>query len=553
MIVKPQKVQIRWNGKHKKYYEDKGYEYSGQNTYFFVDVDDLSHGSHCIVKVKCDYCGKTFEKIYDNYIKEMNRSDFKKACCEECVGKKLREKYGTENTEDGFEIEVESNKNELNGYSRDFLIDKFYRFIDEYGYIPSKAEFKSTHGCPGESGYNKIWGNWTNFLIDIGELNDSGWYVHDEQILKRCYNDLSLKLKDINELLYKKRSLKEIQDKAKYLNLGYRSFYIIRNYNTSSDKIINSSLQGIVDLYNDFGKCPTVYEYDEYAELNGLYRRRTIENLIGKSYSNLCIEMFENTNKNSKTKDELLKDLINLKNKLGRTPLSQELKNFGIAEHKQYRRKFGMTYNELIKSLGWKLSSNDSTIRDDEELLNDFLLLYKKINRLPLIDDIDKNKNMASYSTYMKHFGSLQNICELLNIDYKNYVRNLGSGFTCIDKNGDICRSESELKITNLLIDNHVIFEKEIPYKRVNKLFKRPWVMDWYIDGLIVEYFGLFQESQLRRNNKIGRYSRKVKRKLEKCKELKVKIIDIYPDDLTNNYNGLINKFKKHDIYLKLH
>ncbi len=108
MLIANQKVKVKWNAKFKKYYEDKGYKYTKMKDEFDVDVKDLPLSSKSMVLVKCDYCGKEFQKRYQNYNSERNKRVIKKDCCKQCSTLKRKEynlqKYGVENVFQSKEI-----------------------------------------------------------------------------------------------------------------------------------------------------------------------------------------------------------------------------------------------------------------------------------------------------------------------------------------------------------------------------------------------------------------------------------------------------------------
>lgn len=84
MLIENQKVETTWNPFTMKYYQSKGYVYTGKGTKLIVDIKDLSTGSNAIVKVICDFCGKEYTKSYKKYLVQHKNGD----CCQECLGKK---------------------------------------------------------------------------------------------------------------------------------------------------------------------------------------------------------------------------------------------------------------------------------------------------------------------------------------------------------------------------------------------------------------------------------------------------------------------------------
>jgi len=94
-------IMVRWNGKTRKWYEDRGYVWTKQNDYFECKIEDVQKESTAKALVKCDYCGIEFPKQYRNYARE--REIISKDCCNnrKCMGEKGREVflkvYGVDN------------------------------------------------------------------------------------------------------------------------------------------------------------------------------------------------------------------------------------------------------------------------------------------------------------------------------------------------------------------------------------------------------------------------------------------------------------------------
>ena len=103
--------------------------------------------------------------------------------------------------------------------------------------------------------------------------------------------------------------------------------------------------------------------------------------------------------------------------------------------------------------------------KSEEKLLDDFYNLFIKIKRVPYFIDIDKADNMSSSRTYIKYFKTIENICKLLNIDYKLFYRKSGAGKVCYDKENNLCKSTIEMNISNFFIDNNIYFEKDLSIK----------------------------------------------------------------------------------------
>jgi len=98
LVLEP--VEVKWNGKTKKWYTDKGYSFTKIGDTFMVTPTDLTKGSHVKVKVKCDYCENELMKTYKSYLRQSdNGKDVD--CCKDCQYIKSQRnclnKYGVKN------------------------------------------------------------------------------------------------------------------------------------------------------------------------------------------------------------------------------------------------------------------------------------------------------------------------------------------------------------------------------------------------------------------------------------------------------------------------
>jgi len=68
-------VLIKWNSNNKSWYENKGYVFTKMNNEFEVNVEDLPHGSHINVDVKCDECSEHIKNIIWKSYKHIIKDD----------------------------------------------------------------------------------------------------------------------------------------------------------------------------------------------------------------------------------------------------------------------------------------------------------------------------------------------------------------------------------------------------------------------------------------------------------------------------------------------
>lgn len=87
MLVQNQKAKIKISKTNKEWYEQKGYVNIHKGEMVLVDVEDLTPGSHVMVKVRCDYCGKNTDVMWKDYVSRRNE----KNACKNCRLKKVSE------------------------------------------------------------------------------------------------------------------------------------------------------------------------------------------------------------------------------------------------------------------------------------------------------------------------------------------------------------------------------------------------------------------------------------------------------------------------------
>lgn len=76
-------VKVKWNPKHKKYYEELGYTYTKMGNEFEVKVEDLAKNSNIEIECKCDNCGIIIKTTYQSYNKKLKEDG--KSYCKKCA------------------------------------------------------------------------------------------------------------------------------------------------------------------------------------------------------------------------------------------------------------------------------------------------------------------------------------------------------------------------------------------------------------------------------------------------------------------------------------
>ena len=306
----------------------------------------------------------------------------------------------------------------------------------------------------------------------------------------------------------------------------------------TDEERIEISIKELIKLADKLNKCPTVAEYDTLTHRG--FGRRVLETKIKIKYNDICRKYIPQYDLNSihgeVTKEDLTNELTRIYNILNRPPMFIELEEYGCKySWNLFTRVFdGITYHQVIEGLNWIPSGSTSMVRTEEEMLTDFNNLFLKLKRIPYHNDMNNNSDIASAPTYISHFGSIENICKLLDIDYKKYYKGGGAGKICFDKNGEKCKSLEECNIANFFIDNELIFIRQPKYKELIEDSKK--VFDWKVlinnQWRYVEYAGMYSDKPR------GGIGRKYKERLEdKIEILRLnghldKCLFIYPEDV---------------------
>ena len=183
------------------------------------------------------------------------------------------------------------------------------------------------------------------------------------------------------------------------------------NIDSKFAKIISKQdvIADVIRIFNDTNNT-TRENYLKY----GRYSRAPIERLFG-GWNNLLRELDLEINMNRNvTKDDVIKDMLNLKNKYGKvTSIIQ--RKYGKYSQIVIDRLFG-SYTNLAKELGFDIYGRYIS---DEEIIQNLKDIYNKYNIISA--DIIDNECIVTRNTLYNRFGNLKDFLESINIDTFNY------------------------------------------------------------------------------------------------------------------------------------
>lgn len=182
--------------------------------------------------------------------------------------------------------------------------------------------------------------------------------------------------------------------------------------NISDEELIND-MHNVVHIINK--DSLHVSDYKKY----GKYSFSTIEKRFG-SWEKACmkanISLCRSQNR-SLTNEELLLDIIRVKNELGINTITQKVYDeYGIVHSSTICGRFGTWNNALILA---KVELSHEEIIRDIDLLNDIEDVWITLGKQPTTTDIKNGKSRYSLNTFIRHFGTWRKALEAF-VDYIN-------------------------------------------------------------------------------------------------------------------------------------
>jgi hypothetical protein len=432
--------------------------------------------------------------------------------------------------------------NKYMSLTKEDLLDKIREFYEENGKVPSSKEIKNPTSIVY---YNRFETNKWNEILTLAGL----FPVHEKGYSKEYL---------IEKLIEFTKKLGKIPTRQDFKNYNvspchdvyykkFGSFEMALNEAgikkfIPTEKRIENSKALIKKLGEALGRYPTVQEYDSQWDSNNALCRRDLDRKLNSKYNDICKEIIPNLKANivhnGYNKDDIIKDILScVKKSFPIIPTYSEyleLSGYGYT-YRTILKFCGITYNEILKELGYIPRGTTTIRRSKDQMIYDFIKLYKELERIPTADEINSCKYCASHPTYASHFGGIEDICLICDIEYIPNENN-GFGYITKDKNGDYCKSHAESVITNYFIDNAITYDKEYDYFKIPNFSKKDKrKLDWriiYNDKVFyVEYFGCYTNSKNAKMQKS--YVQKADKKVRDFKNngLLDQCIFIYPKE----------------------
>jgi hypothetical protein len=282
------------------------------------------------------------------------------------------------------------------------------------------------------------------------------------------------------------------------------------------------------DVFKNFGKSKSKSEKytnqeDEWLKEN--YKTKNVRALsleLDKSINSIIMRLRKlGVHKNAWSKEDikLLKEVYPI------YPNNYIQEKYFPHKNKSSIRSFA-NKNNIVKNI-----KQDSKWYVEENMLEKYKKLAKKLNRTPTHADINTTKNMPSSKTYERYFGSLAKLAQKCNLLPNRGIYN--SSIVSLSSAGDVCDSNAEYIITEYFIKNKINYKKEVRYSDyIQDELCNTKTCDWVVNGIFIEYFGLPDKEE---------YYKKMQVKRNLLKKHKIELIELFKKDLTR----LDEKFEK--------
>ena len=172
----------------------------------------------------------------------------------------------------------------------------------------------------------------------------------------------------------------------------------------ASKKIKDEQIvEDIIKVKEKIGKIPSQNDYKANGSfsINSILNRRPWNVWLKEIFNTINTE-YSGTNINKVSDEDLLDNLKNIVEKLGRVPEQSELK-LGKYSPNAYKRAFG-NYSSALEKLGLYASVRYGV--SNEEILKDIVRVSKELKRTPFFEEFSKLNNTVSSSTVCERFGS---------------------------------------------------------------------------------------------------------------------------------------------------
>lgn len=567
-------------------------------------IEDFSEFSRKKVIVQCDYCGDKVEKTIANFNLQRKKSGKDSCNKRECRNKKISEtKLKKSGVPKGYRrCSICKEVKELN--ENNFTRGGRYGFRYECK-ICSKNKYHENKRLISEAKiplkeaieiYEELLTkNITppyNFMNRIDDLNGFVKYIFKERT-----NEYYNKFKNVDMHFIKQYKLYPLLRKYKTIYNLINTFFpdYIQPWELKkapqgiwrNDEQVKKALKWFIEklkedkVIDSIEDLPKVchHELFEKYQLGGLLHKRfngspydainfIFPNKFLRRSFNLPAGYYNDINNRKEITQEFVQQLLKDKviESIDDIPHKVDIntfKKYGLSSFliHVYQGVSWKAFNELYPNKWkiWEFNSCPNGFWDDVNNIYECTdWLIDKLFKDKIIKNISELPNVFSFKLFSHYnlarmYDKRDIVYEYISKKYPNELT-IKSFEQCIANDGTRCLSKQEVIIHNLFLDNNInakyCTKTTLFY---NEEYNERYAPDWIInDNIIVEYFGLYVDNY-HSFTLLKNYREKTGRKIKFYNSLNnYKFIDLYPQDIENNFKGLIDKFNKIGIQIEV-
>lgn len=185
-------------------------------------------------------------------------------------------------------------------------------------------------------------------------------------------------------------------------------------YHTEEEKRA-ALLAGVSELSTELGRPPTAGEMDEL----GQFSVTTYQNYFSSWADALRATGFEPHRNRDLTKADLIQNIHDIQNEIGRVPTAQDIVKAGKHSIRTYIERFG-SWNQALRESGYTPNAVQDVHEDD--LLCEIKRLHEVIGHVPSAVDMDERGRFSSV-TYWSKLGSWNQAVRLAGFEPQQTVR----------------------------------------------------------------------------------------------------------------------------------
>jgi hypothetical protein len=289
------------------------------------------------------------------------------------------------------------------------LVNELTRLANELGRTPVSRDMEKK-GAYNVSTYADRFGSWNN------ALNEADLDLNREVNISK--SNLVGELEDLADEIGETPVARDMNQEGEYSEQAYLSEFGSWNnalkqagleVNREHNISKSNLLAELQDLADRLGRTPIALDMSQ----QGAYSSSVYEKEFGSWNDALSEAGFDVNRENNISESALLAELQDLADGLGRAPTVSDMSQQGAYSSSVYEKEFG-SWNDALSEAGFKI--NHEIDISKSKLLDELQRLTDELGRTPTIDDM-KQKGMYSGSVYQRNFTSWNEALRQANLE----------------------------------------------------------------------------------------------------------------------------------------